>query len=281
MKDLKVASAWLLMVAFLIAALVALTFAFRWGGRGGLVFSLLSLLTLFSIFFWLGRDRLLSWFRAQDLKFVEILGHDRWGMSELLRSLDVNAEQAKLFVVKSPSPTLFVSQTFRSLPIICFTDSLLDRLNPQERAAALCLALALRDSLSGLAPQFLFLCLNSCLGIFQALDEISPWNWFWQKRKFLLFQRAFSICTFVLARIFLTSHFYYRIDQRARELGAPTEQLAEVLWKLSAFAQTRLMSIPLCFLPQFPVEPGCRGHRPLLHPGREARIERLIGYYPL
>ncbi len=293
MKELRASSTWLLLIVFLVASLLALTFAFRWGGRGGLFLMLLAVLSLFSIFFWLGQDRLMSWFKNNSFASHEIKGQDLWSLGELQTELlylsrsarpeaaPLLLEPCNLHLSECASPILFVSHTFRGQPVLVFSRGLLDTCSRDERLAMLTLGVALREKLSGLFAQFLFLSLNSALGLAQFLDEISPWNWFGRTKKFEPFQLACSILIFSVSRLFLTNEFFFKLDRRVTEIGIPPRVLAGALWKLSALAQTKPLLVPSCFLSQFPVEPFLVSGRPTLHPHFRQRIERIVGYFPL
>ncbi len=253
---------------------------------------LLAVLSLFSIFFWLGQDRLIAWFKNNSFSVREIKGQDLWSLSrlqtELLwvsrhgkRSSQNSLEAGRIYITECPCPVAFVSHTFRGSPIMVFSRTLLESFSLDERMAILALSMSLREKLSGLFSQFLFLSLNSFLGITQFLDEISPWNWFGRKKKFEPFQYAGSILMFSVSRLFLTNEFFFKLDRRVIESGVPPKILAEALWKMSALAQTKPLIIPSCFLSQFPVEPFLTAGKPSLHPHFRARIERVIGYFPI
>ena len=212
-----------------------------------------------------------------------LLGNDAWGLLKTVRELsaELHVPAPKLFLIESASAQIFAYAKTRKHTRLFISQGVLELLTPRQlRAVLMYQMIAIRQSYTILnywvaAVLDLFFRLGrACERAFAfifgwtpplAAWILSPWMWF-------------------LRTTLLGAADFHKLDaETARALDNP-EDLAQALWKLESYAQTRPLPEPWIFAHMCIVSP-LNARRTFsfvrVHPGLPARIKILLGRYPL
>ena len=220
-------------------------------------------------------------FRALDGQ--PLVGQDAWG---ILKSVNVLSEQLhvtppQVFLLPWPSAQVFSYAKMASHSRLFVTQGLVDLLTPRQLRAALTFQLiTIRSSYNILnywVAAVLDLVYHCGRGvervgvvIFGWAPPVAKWSvypWIWLLHGFLLGAKDFALLD----------------TQTARAIENP-EDLAQVLWKLDAYAHTRPWTESWIFAHMCMVSPLHQRHLPgglRVQPALHGRIMSLIGRFPL
>lgn len=260
------------------------------GDRLGLLLGCLISLGINLFVYYYGYLKLTQIFGGQQLE-----GQDPWGMLERLRRL---AERAKipppqLVIVPIETPTSFSAGRNWNHSSILLSEALIEELSPDEVEAVLAYEMArlkrhdtaVLGSASAFARGILWL---PDL-IEKHLPRMHGPREFMLAIHFLLILLLGPLAALALQAAVRTRD-YYAADHQAAQMIANPDLLAQVLWKLNSYAQTRPLSDhgrPAHLLSHahlFIVSPlANHGWRQLFRrqPPVERRIEKLVGHFPI
>lgn len=278
----SVTKAWAFL-AFLSLTLIVLGHHF--GGREGLLFSLILALGLNSFVYFYEDRRVLS-----RLMGREVEGQDSSGLREMARRLAVKARipMPRIVLLPSRAPQAAVVGRGFTHGTIVLTQGALEKFSRPEIEAIMAYQISCIRSLNTLA--FAVGSFVASIGLFitEALDmgvriliveKKNPKAFASQ-----IFTRLFAPFIGAVLRLSIHSSFYSAADIQAAQLISDPRILARVLWKLESFSETLPYSPPASTAHMFIVTPLTTTQWSkwlITQPKVEKRIRRLIGYYPI
>lgn len=251
------------------------------GERQGLLVGFMLALGINYLVFHYSTSHWLDYFKA-----AQIEGQDPWNLLLLTRNTAAKAQipSPRVYLISSSFPTAFsVGRSVRNSSIVV-SHGLLKCLSPDELEAVIAyeifnikrLEMFNIGVVSGLsAPLFVF-----CKMVDQTLTLLTLGA---LKKKHLTLHLCERLME-IIARPIISHKNCFETDYQASLILKSPEQLARALWKLKNYATTRKLDIPSNAAPLLMVNPLTNGHQTrYLHvqPSVTARIERLIGRFPL
>jgi heat shock protein HtpX len=211
------------------------------------------------------------------------LGHDSWGV---LKTVNEFAEKfsvpvPKVFLINHPSAQIFCyAKTSRSAHLYV-TDGALKLLSAQELRAALTFQFVTMGSAFSMLNYWLAATIDLFFRLGRGLEKlfafvfgatpniasvmVGPWIWLMQK-------------------LLLGSRDFQNLDRATvAEISSP-EYLAQAIWKMESYAQTRPWKEAVVFAHMCMVSPFSerRVSRLLrVQPSVKTRITNLLGHYPI
>ena len=266
-----------LFLSFTVCLILAVGYSFY--GRWGLLAAFaIAILWGFYIYFYI--DQLL--YKAFSDHQIE--GSDPWKVYQTVNHL---AEQAgistpQIFMSSLDAPTVFsIGIFYRSIII---SKSLIEVLTQEELKSVLAHEIfhIKKDTLSfGVGSAVI----NFCLFWGHTVDKtilfiLKKIGWKFHQRGFLIY--LFMPVALFCFKLIVHSKSDYRADQFAASISGNPEYLAQALWKLESYCQTKPIEVPLAMAHLFIVSPLKKDF--LTHyfvPSIESRIRKLINRYPL
>lgn len=272
--------AWIFMAGLSILALVLGQW---WAGREGLFWGLFLALSVNSLLYFYGDQRILRCFQGRDLE-----GRDPWGLIEAVRDTANKARlpHPRLVVLENPSPQALTIGSHKKRATLVITSGLLESFTSEELKAVVAYQLASLSRLDTLAHSIGSALGGSLLLVTHFFD--------WLLRLLIgsktrgvqshLFTYLFSPLAALLVRLPVSQNSYFATDALAASWLENPKVLAQTLWKLDSFSQTRPIKAPASMGHLFIVNPltdnnWTRYFR--IQPRVEQRIRRLIGHYPI
>lgn len=218
----------------------------------------------------------------RSLEGQPLLGNDAWGILKTVNELssELHIPAPKIFLIESPSALLFAYAKTRKHTRLFISEGTLQLLTPRQlRAVITYQMIAIRQSYSILnywvaAMLDLFFrigraCERAFAFVFGWTPKLAAWfiaPWMWFLRMTLIGARDF-----------------YRLDGETARALDNGEDLAQALWKLDSYAQTRPWPEPWIFAHMCMVSPLKVKAFSLVrvHPTLQTRIKNLVGRYPL
>lgn len=268
---------WRVVATLIILSLLTLYFGHQWGGRFGLFWATMILMTFHLLSFFLGEWKLTQIFKARRIE-----GQDPWGLQQLLKDLCLRARipPPQLHIMKLFSPNAFSVGRNWSKSHIILADSIMKEFSSSEIEAILALELAKIKRLD-IIP----LVYSSALagGIFQwiFLKKIATGHLGFLKKT--LRWILLPVVSFAVRLTFRPKEIL-EDDHLAAELIGDSRRIAQVLWKLESFTATRPFDCAASIAHLFTVNPLSSRFKVqyfLNQPSVEERIRRLIGSYPI
>ncbi|MGZ3721768.1 MAG: M48 family metallopeptidase [Bdellovibrionales bacterium] len=220
-------------------------------------------------------------FRA--LNGQPLVGNDPWGLLKIVHELsdELKIPTPNTYLLLSPSAQIFAYAKTRKHTRLFVSEGALGLLNPRQLRAVLTFQmLAIRGQFN-LLNYWMAAVLDLFFRVGRTIEKafafvfgwapplaawfISPWMW-------------------ILRAALLTSRDFERLDfETARLLDSP-EDLAQALWKMEAYAQTKPWPEPWIFAHMCMVSPlsfkRSTGFM-RVQPPLQGRIKTLVGRYPL
>ena len=215
----------------------------------------------------------------------QLEGSDPWGVCQIVHQLACQAEVStpRVFMISLGAPTAFSVGLFRRS--IFISEGMVEVLTREELRAILAheiFHIKHSDTLSfGVASAVMSFCLfwgdyldRGLAFIFRRLG--------WKAGRFFVY--FFMPLALVCLILIISLKSDYRADQFAVAIDKNPEYLAQALWKLESYSQTKSIEVSLAMAHFFIVNPFRRGaieDRFFFMPSVEDRIRRLINRYPL
>lgn len=268
-------------IFILISSLTLLILGYELGERLGLLIGFAAAMGLNFFVFFYGESPLLKAYHAKPLK-----GQDPWGLTELLEKYadHLGLPVPNLYLVPLQNETAFcVNQSWRK-GSVALSSGLLQNFSKEDLEAVLAYQVCSLKKLDRFGVGVTSTLANAVVGLGRLLDHLWPPNYFLLKtHKQRPFLKLFAPLGWGLIKLANSHRGFYENDLHAAELIHDRFRLAEVLWRLEGLAQTQPLQPPPCSSHLFMVSP--EGDRQKLffksHPSIEARLQKLMGYYPI
>lgn len=252
-------------------AFLLLVLGYQLGDRLGLLISFAIALAINILIFFFGDQKIISLLKAQPL-----LGQDPYGVLPVTQALaqKLKVPLPKVYLFESELPTSFTIGHSWQNPSLGFSSSLLKKLNPQEIECVIAHQLCRIKRWDSFAYSVTSTLANTLLGLGQFLDRLLP---------FRLFTSLLVPLSWLVIKAIVRDSNIYLNDQEASKVIPDRFLLGKTLWKLQGYAENRPLDLPPCMGHLFIVDPQASATKNFFtdfHPTIEARLSRLIGYYP-
>lgn len=268
-------------IFILISSLTLLILGYEIGERLGLFVGFLCAVSLNFFVFFYGESQILKSLNAKQIK-----GQDSWGLTEILEkySAHLGMTPPDLYLVPAETETAFCVNHLWRKGSLAITTGLVNNFNKEDLEAVLAYQLCSLNKLDSFPVGVTSTLANALVGLGRLADHFWPPNYFLLKnQKQKPFLRLLAPMGWALIKIANSHKSFYENDLQAAELIHDRFRLAEVLWRLEGLAQTQPLRPPPCSSHLFIVNP--EGYRQKLlfksHPSIEARLQKLMGYYPI
>ena len=262
-------------IFILSSSLALLIIGYQVGERLGLLVGFLAALLLNFFVFFYGESRALARLDARRLK-----GQDAWGLidkvEKLSTKLGLPTAPAVYLIPHSSSNAFCVGHSWKR-GSLGFTVGLVQKLNETELEAVVAHQLCHIRRLDSFAYSVSSTLANSVVGLGQFLDSFLPY-------RMQFFMPLLSPIGWLIIKLVVGKNSFFENDLMASHLLENREQLGEVLWRLEGLAQTSPLSVPPCTSHLFIVNPEGFQQKNLFlksHPPIKARLQKLMGYYPI
>jgi heat shock protein HtpX len=259
-------------------ALAHLFIGYKLNGRFGLWVGFLMAATLVLLVYFFAEPPLLERFKARKLE-----GQDSWNLQEMAArySRIVGVVKPDLYLMENSTPIAF---SMGNQPVVCLSTELLKKLTPMEIEAVMAHQICNLRRLESFSFSVSHVLANSLVGLATVIDFGWPGNWIRRQK----WQRPFLTLLAPIAGLILrmahSDRSYFETDDLAASIIPDRQALAQALWKLESYCQTRPLDIPPCTTHLFIVNPeGLKESNWFFvtHPKLESRLKRLVGTYPL
>jgi heat shock protein HtpX len=224
---------------------------------------------------------LLEKFQARKLH-----GQDSWNL------LPIAAHYARLAGVPMPDFYLMENETAVAFSMgpswrrarVCLSTALLKKLTREETEAVVAHQVCHLRRLETFSFSISSALANSLVGLATVMDRGWPANWSSRGMRQRPFLAALAPVAGLVIRIAISDRNYFENDDLAASLIPDRKILANALWKIDSYCQTRPLDIAPCTNHLFIVNPeGLRESNWFFvtHPKMESRLKRLAGTYPL
>ena len=278
----SVAKAW----AFLAAlSLTLIVLGHHYGGREGLLFSLIVALGMNSFVYFYEDRRVLSLFQGQELE-----GQDSFSLFDMARRLAVKARvpTPRIVLLQSRAPQAGVVGRGITHGTLILTQGSLEKFSRAELEAILAYQIACIRLLNTLTFAVGSFITSLALLVTETLDtgfrlllvEKKNPNAFISH---ITTRLATPFVGFIL-RLSIRPSFYRAADALAAKLISDPKTLAFVLWKLESYAETLPFTVPMSTAHMFMVSPLTTkrwARHFIVQPKPPERIRKIIGYYPV
>ncbi len=278
----KVSRAWIFLIAHSIG-LILLGQAIA--GREGLLWGLVLSLSINTLIYLYADEKVVNFFRGKALE-----GNDPWGALKTTRELcnKTKLPMPQVIIFQNDSPqALAVGRSWEHSAII-LSSGLLETLSSSELEAIIAFNLTCikkQDTLSSLIATTLC---GLALTISQFLDSIMRWLIGAKKEKYSAQSHFFTYCIspfcYLILKFTVNEQSYFKSDELAAKLISDPRNLANALWKLESYANTRPFAAPASYAHLFVVNPlTSKGWTRYFQaqPSIKRRIKKIIGYYPI
>jgi heat shock protein HtpX len=264
-----------------LLALLHLVIGYHLGGRLGLWIGFFAACSLILLVYFFADPPLLGKFHARRLQ-----GQDAWNLQNLAAKYAKLAgiPRPEFYVMDSETTTAFSMGTSWKQARVCVSTALLKKLTEPEIEAVVAHQVCHLRRLETFSFSICSSLAHSLVGLATVMDLGWPANWTGRGIR----QRPFLTLLAPLAggvlRIALSDRKYFENDDLAASLIVNRRDLAEALWKIDSYCQTRPLDIPPCTNHLFIVNPeGLRESNWFFvtHPKMESRLKRLAGTFPL
>jgi heat shock protein HtpX len=269
-------------IFILISSLTLLMLGYEIGERLGLFFGFLLAIALNFFVFFYGESSILKSLNARELK-----GQDPWGLQELITKFcdHTGIAYPTVYLLPLKTETAFcVNHSWRK-GSLAISMGLLEHFSKEDLEAVVAYQVCYLKKLDSFSFGVTNTLANALIGVGRLLDHFWPPNYFLlahQKQK--PFLRLLAPLGWGLIKIASKYKTFYENDLLAAELIHDRFRLAEVLWRLEGLAQTQPMVAPTCSNHLFVVNPEGYNQKHMLlksHPSIQARLQKLMGYYPI
>ena len=252
-----------------------------WGGRLGLLWSLVTGFGLGFLLIFYSEKRILNSFTISSLE-----GQDPWGAVALCEELARRAQikTPRVIVIQSSAVQSFSVNRYWGPSTVVLTEGLLKSFNSQHLQAVLAYNIASLQSFSSFAFTLTSTPLEFLSLLSRGPDSLFRWLFGWKKNNHSptenLFFYALSLVGFAFLKVSLSSQTYSHVDKKAVELTDDPQALAEALWRLSGYRFTLPLATPAHLAPLFIVNPlTTKGWSRYFcsQPQTQDRIAKLIG----
>jgi heat shock protein HtpX len=212
-----------------------------------------------------------------------LVGNDPWGVLKTVHELvdELQVKMPKVFLLPNSSAQVFAYAKTRRHPQLFISEGAIRLLTPRQLRAVLTFQfIVIRSNYNILnywIAAVLDLLFSVGLGIERIIKLVFGWTpplaawlltpWMWLMRWTLLSEKDFQ-----------------RLDTETARLLDNPEDLAQALWKMEAYAQTRPWPEPWIFAHMCMVSPlrlKQTHNLPRIQPLLKRRIKQLTGRYPL
>lgn len=270
---------WLFM--FLLSMVLMLG-GYQIGSRAGLWIGFFVASIFFTMIYFFADPPLISFFNARKLS-----GQDPWGLNSLSAKYSrlIGIAAPDIYLVSSTSISAFsLGPSFRQ-SCICLTTELLKRLSVEEVQAVIAHQVCHAKGLGSFNFSILSALIHSLTGFAVLLDSAWPPNWTQNgKSRFHPFLTTAAPIAGALLRFAQNDRKYFENDELSASLIGSKKAIANALWKIESYCQTRPLDIPPCTNHLFITNPEGLKESSwffMTHPNVENRIRRLVGTYPL
>lgn len=268
-------------IFILISSLTLLVLGYEVGERMGLFIGFLLAVALNFFVFFYGESQILTSMQAKPVK-----GQDSWGIAEFVQKYSdhIGLPLPDIYLIPSETETAFcVSQSWRR-GALALTSGLVRNFSKEDLEAVVAHQVCSLKKLDNFAVGITSVLANALIGLGRLLDHFWPPNYFLlpdQKQK--PFLKLFAPLGWSLVKVTTNHKQFFENDLQAAELIHDRFRMAEVLWRLEGLAQTQPLAPPPCSSHLFIVNPEGYHQKLLLksHPSIEARLQKLMGYYPI
>jgi Zn-dependent protease with chaperone function len=220
-------------------------------------------------------------FRA--LNGQPLVGNDPWGLLKIVHELSVEFGVAtpKTFTLATPSAQIFAYAKTRKHTHLFISEGALALLSPRQLRAVLTFQMLVIRGNYNLVNYWMAAVLDLFFRVGRTIEKSFAFIFGWAPPLAAWF---ISPVLWILRGALLSSSDFERLDREtARVLDNP-EDLAQALWKLEAYAQTKPWPEPwifahMCIVSPLSFKKSMAFMR--VQPPLKGRIKTLIGRYPL
>ena len=258
-----------------------LVLGYRLGDRLGLLVGLLSAIILNVLIFFYGEAHILNLLKVRLSE-----GQDPWGVQPLIQDYSYRLglkRLPRLYLLEENSAVAFCIGIAWRQPCICISEGLLKRFTERDLRAVVAYQIGHIRRMETFGFGVTSILANTLVGLGQLLDQAWPPNFFLDNKQ-KPFLAILSPLGWLIIRSVVRTKTFYENDGLAAELVGDRRSLAEVLWRMEGLAQTQPLLIPPCTSHLFMVNPEGFEQKNLFlkfHPAMEARLLKLVGYYPI
>lgn len=258
-------------IFILITNLVLLVSGFIFWERLGLFLSFLLSVILHYFIFRGHQSPLMKIFEPK-----KIIGLDPWNLQKLNSQIQLESNQAvpELFVTDVPILNSFIIKTPWKKGRIVFSRELLKKLNAQELSDLLTYHSHCLEELNSFPNELLLILFST----FKALT-----NFFDNTLKIHIFEKFSEKIIVALQKLFFTSSYITRADQKVGVHNSHIIDYAMMIWKCAGWNSQQDISIPASQAIYFFIDPMIKKNHELLkiHPKMSFRLKKITGYYPI
>ena len=251
-------------------------------GRWGLLLAFFVMIAWNFYIYFYNDQSLHKIFPSQQLE-----GSDPWGIYRAVNYLVSQAgiSAPKVFMISLEAPTAFSVGVFRRS--IFISRGLVEVLTQEELRAVLAHEIFHIKHLDTLSFGVASAVMNFCLFWGDCLDRglafvVRGLGWRAYRGRFFIY--FFMPLALVCLILIISLKSDYRADQSVALMNKNPGHLAQALWKLESYSQTKPIEVSLAMAHFFIVSPFRKGtieDRFFFMPSIEDRIRRLVGRYPL
>ncbi len=261
-------------IFILASSLTLLIGGYQIGERFGLLIGFLLAVVLNFFVFFFGETRVLKQLQARRVN-----GQDPWGLVEKVKtfSAELKMPPPAIYLTPHRSANAFcVGHSWKRSAIV-FTSGLMEKFDSKEVEAVVAHQLCHVRRLDTFSFSVSSALANAVMGFGQLLDSLLP-------SKLQFFGPLLSPFGWLIIKLVVNEKSVFENDLMASELLQDRSRIGEVLWRMEGLAQSVPLKAPPCTSHLFMVSPESFNQRNLFlksHPAIEARLKRLMGYYPI
>lgn len=217
------------------------------------------------------------------LSATPLTGNDPWGLLKIVNELctQLQVPMPKIYLIERPSAQIFSYAKTQSRTRLFVTHGTLDLLSSRQLRAALTFQLMTIRSSYNVFNYWVAAILDLFYRLGKTGERAFGFMFGWRPALAAWF---ISPWLWLVRALLLGAGDFYKLDREtANSLDTP-EDLAQALWKMEAYAQTRPWPEPWIFAHMCMVSPlTLRGFYSLarVQPPLHGRIKSLVGRYPL
>jgi Zn-dependent protease with chaperone function len=284
LMKMMTAKIWLF---FTSACVLILILGYQLGGRHGLLFAFGLGVFILSLLFFFGENDLLRYTSAKKWG-----GRGPWGIHDILN--EFGSPEIEVYVSESNYCFAYSHSKSFANPAICISIGLLSRLDGQEIRAVIAFLVAMIERQDGFLFSMVSRLAQAILSLGFLLDSFLPRKvirlisggsgsvdgvYLWGPFSMLISPLVWFVISMAQPHSTI-----YKADLGSAQLIKDRYLLALVIWKLDGISKSQAwMSLPGTSHLFFANPDGYQQRNPLFrfHPTCKARIQRLLGYYPL
>jgi hypothetical protein len=223
----------------------------------------------------------------QVLRFTELTGHpligsDAWGILKIVHELsaELKVTPPEVFMIPRHSAQILCYAKTRRRTRLFITQGMVELLTPAQLRAAVTFQMCTIAHQYHILNYWCAALLDLKFRVGKGLERAFAFVFGWTPP---LAETLISPGMWFVHLFLLGGRDFQRLDRETARRLEHSEDLAQALWKMEAYTQTRPWSEPWIFAHMCMVSPLTRNRRRGLNvqPALKGRIKTLVGRYPL